>query len=42
MRFLKENWVWIVAPIVVFVALVAWLYFTGEGGFSDGDGYDLR
>lgn len=42
MRFLKENWIWIVAPIVVFAALVAWLYFTADGGFSTSDGYDLR
>lgn len=27
MRFLKENWIWIVAPAVVFVILIAVLYW---------------
>ena len=30
-RFLKENWIWIVAPIVVVaVAVILLLYFVGD------------
>lgn len=31
MRFLRENWVWIVAPIVIVIAAVAYLLITSEG-----------
>ena len=42
MRFLKENWIWIMAPVVLFAAVAAYLYLSADGGFSDGGGYDLR
>jgi hypothetical protein len=30
MQFLKENWVWILAPVVLFAAVAAFLVFSGE------------
>ncbi len=35
MRFLKENWIWIVAPVVIFAALVGYLYLSGGQGSDD-------
>ena len=37
MQFLKENWIWILAPVVLFCAVAAFLYLSG-GGSSSGDG----
>lgn len=31
MRFLKENWLWIVVPILLFAAAVAAIVFTTGG-----------
>jgi hypothetical protein len=28
--FLRENWIWIVAPIVLVAAAVLWLLYTGS------------
>ncbi|MEM6567998.1 MAG: hypothetical protein AAF957_06280 [Planctomycetota bacterium] len=42
MRILKEDWPWIVVPALVLVAAAAYLYWTGDGRFSGGGGYDLR
>ena len=42
MRFLKENWIWILAPIVVFAAAAAYLYLSRDTGFADAGTYDLR
>ena len=37
MQFLKENWVWILAPIVLFAAVAAFLFLSGDGSaVSDG------
>ncbi len=30
MQFLRENWLWIVAPIVIVLVAVAWLLYTSE------------
>lgn len=35
MRVLKENWIWILAPIVLFTAVVLFLYLSGGGGGDD-------
>jgi hypothetical protein len=37
MRLLKENWAWFLAPIVLFTAAAAYLYFAGDGSPA-GDG----
>lgn len=37
MQFLKENWLWILAPIVLFAAVAAFLVFSGDGA-PVGDG----
>lgn len=39
MQFLKENWAWIVAPIVLFVAAAAFLYFAGDGAATNDGAY---
>lgn len=37
MQFLKENWVWILAPVVLFAAVAAFLVFSGDGStYLDG------
>jgi len=41
MRFLRENWAWIVVPIVLFTAVVVALVVMG-GDPLDQHGYDLR
>ncbi|MEM8710112.1 MAG: hypothetical protein AAGG01_04105 [Planctomycetota bacterium] len=38
MRVLKENWLWIVAPIALFAAAALYLYYSGDGGSLSGDG----
>ena len=36
MKFLKENWIWIVAPVVtVLVVLAVLFYFTDQGPVDD-------
>ena len=36
MKFLKENWIWIVAPVVtVLIVVAALLYFTDNGKVDD-------
>ena len=30
MRFLRENWIWIVAPIVIVLIAVAFLLYNSE------------
>ena len=42
MRFLKENWIWILAPIVLFVGAALYLYLSRDSGFSDSGVYELR
>ncbi len=37
MQFLKENWVWILAPVVLFAAVAAFLVFSGDSS-AVGDG----
>jgi len=32
MNFLKENWIWIAAPIIAVVVLVGIVLMMGEGG----------
>ena len=41
-NFLKENWIWIVAPIVVVVAAVAFLLLTTESDPAADFVYNLR
>lgn len=41
MKFLKENWAWIVVPIVVFAAVVVALVVLGKDP-SDAHVYNLR
>ena len=37
MQFLKENWAWVLAPIVLFASVAAYLYFAGDGAaLNDG------
>lgn len=37
MQFVKENWIWILAPVVLFVAVAAFLFLSGDGsGAADG------
>jgi hypothetical protein len=33
-RFLRENWIYIVAPIVIVIVLLGALYFIGGGSES--------
>ena len=41
MKFLKENWIWIAAPVVLFaLAVVAVVVFGGDG--QSPNEYDLR
>ncbi|MDA1265683.1 MAG: hypothetical protein O2816_11445 [Planctomycetota bacterium] len=36
MKFLKENWIWIVAPVVtVLIVVAALLYFNDKGPVDD-------
>ena len=39
MRILKENWAWFLAPIVLFTAAAAYLYFAGDASVSGDGGY---
>ena len=41
MRFLRENWVWIAAPVALAVIAVAALLLLTEGGPADGLVYDV-
>ena len=42
MKFLKDNWVWIVAPVVtVLIVVLALLWFT-DGGPADDFTYPLN
>ncbi|MEM8712341.1 MAG: hypothetical protein AAGG01_15425 [Planctomycetota bacterium] len=43
MQTLKDNWIWIVAPIALFGLIVlGLLLFGSEGGAGDYNGYDIR
>ena len=42
MRFLKENWVWILAPIALFALVALYLYLSADSGFADHGVYDTR
>lgn len=35
MDFLKENWLWIAAPVVIVLGVVIYLIVTGDGNSSD-------
>jgi ABC-type dipeptide/oligopeptide/nickel transport system permease subunit len=40
--FLRENWIWIVAPLIVILIAVMALVFSGTDSFGDGEfQYDL-
>lgn len=39
MQFLKENWAWIVAPVVLFAAVAVYLYLAGDGSAVGDGGY---
>ncbi|WP_419191261.1 hypothetical protein [Saltatorellus ferox] len=39
MQFLKENWAWVLAPIVLFAAVAAYLYLAGDGATIPDGGY---
>ncbi|MFT6111103.1 MAG: ABC-type dipeptide/oligopeptide/nickel transport system permease subunit [Planctomycetota bacterium] len=41
MKFLKENWVWIVVPILLFVAAVVALIVLGDSDPLGNHGYNL-
>lgn len=41
MKFLKENWIWIVAPVLVFALAVAAVVLLG-GEPEDQHTYELR
>ena len=41
MNFLKENWLWIVAPVVTVLIILAILMMMGDGGPSDDYSYHL-
>lgn len=38
--FLKENWIWWLAPLIVAAALVVWLLWFSEGSASSPFIYD--
>ena len=42
MKFLKENWIWIVAPIVTVIAVVAVILVMSKGDPSADFVYTLR
>ncbi|MEM9378729.1 MAG: hypothetical protein AAGB93_02190 [Planctomycetota bacterium] len=42
MRFLKENWIWVLAPFALFGALALALLLWGGGGYADSGVYELR
>ena len=35
MQFIKENWLWILAPVVLFAAVAAFLFLSGDGSAPD-------
>lgn len=41
-RFLKENWIWIVAPVVTVIVVVAVILIMSEGDPSADFVYNLR
>jgi hypothetical protein len=41
MKFLRENWVWIVVPVVLFAAVVVAIAVMGSDPL-DQQGYQLR
>ncbi len=44
-RFLADNWPWIVLPLLIVVAAVAWIAFqAGDSGMLEGQAfrYDLK
>lgn len=41
MNFLKENWAWIVVPILLFAAVVVAIIVMGSDPLQD-HGYNLR
>ena len=41
MDFLKENWLWIVAPVVTVLIVLALLLILGDSGASDDFQYNL-
>ncbi|QDU84890.1 hypothetical protein Pla163_20080 [Planctomycetes bacterium Pla163] len=32
--FWRENWLWVVVPVVVAVAVIGWLLLSGDGSVS--------
>ncbi len=42
MKFLRENWAWIVVPIVLFAVVVLGVVLFGSGESLDPHGYNLR
>lgn len=42
MQFLKENWIWIVAPVVTVLVVLAALVYFSSGGPADGFTYTLN
>lgn len=42
MGFLKENWAWILAPIVLFAAAAAFLYFAGDSPVAADGAYQTH
>ena len=42
MQTLKDNWIWIVAPIVLFGLIVLGMIFLGSGEAVPDDIYHLR
>ena len=41
-RFLEENWIWIVAPVVTVIVVVAVILVMSEGDPAADFVYDLR
>jgi hypothetical protein len=41
MKFLKENWAWIVVPILLFAAVVA-VFVNSQSAAEDQNIYDVR
>ena len=37
MQFLKENWLWILGPIVIVLGLLLWFVWTKDGSVADFD-----
>ena len=41
-RFLRENWIWIVAPVVIVIVVVGVILYTSEGDPAMDHIYNLR